>query len=80
MATIVNWCGDEPVTVQAWSAYFGELLGVEAKVEVENVPEGVSRGSVGDTTKRRSITGPCQVEWRDGFRRMAKQLYPERIQ
>ena len=27
-ATIVNWAGDEPVSVQEWSAYFGELLGV----------------------------------------------------
>ena len=27
-ATIVNWGGDEPVSVQEWSAYFGELLGV----------------------------------------------------
>ena len=26
-ATIVNWAGDEPVTVQEWCAYFGELLG-----------------------------------------------------
>ena len=30
-ATIVNWCGDEPVSVQEWSAYFGELLGVSAE-------------------------------------------------
>ena len=79
-ATIVNWCGDQPVTVQEWCAYFGELLGVDAKVEVDPAPEGVSRGSVGDTTKRRSITGPCLVDWKDGFRRMAKQLLPERVQ
>src|SRR5262245_53144513 len=46
-ATIVNWAGDEPVSVQQWSAYFGELLGVEAKVVVEQVP-GASVGSVAD--------------------------------
>ena len=57
-ATIVNWTGDEPVSVQEWCAYFGELLGVEAKVVVEEIP-GASRGSVADHTKRRSITGPC---------------------
>ena len=59
-ATIVNWCGDEPVSVQEYAAYFGELLGVEADVVVEEIP-GASRGSVGDQTKRsvdhRSVSG-----------------------
>jgi nucleoside-diphosphate-sugar epimerase len=77
-ATIVNWCGDDAVSVQEWSAYFGELLGVEAEVVVESVP-GASVGSVGDPTKRISITGPCQVGWRDGFRRVAEHFYPDRV-
>jgi nucleoside-diphosphate-sugar epimerase len=77
-ATIVNWCGDEPVSVQQWSAYFGELLGVEAKVVVEEIP-GASRGSVGDSGKRASLTGPCRVGWRDGFRRVAERRYPDRV-
>ena len=77
-ATIVNWCGDEPVSVQEYSAYFGELLGVEPKVVVEEIP-GASCGSVGDHTKRSAITGPCRVGWRDGFRRVAEHFYPDRI-
>ena len=77
-ATIVNWCGDVVVTVQQWSAYFGALLGVEARVDVEPFP-GASIGSVGDSTKRLSITGPCRVGWRDGFYRMAAQYYPGRV-
>jgi nucleoside-diphosphate-sugar epimerase len=77
-ATIVNWCGDEPVSVQEWSAYFGELLGVDASVAVAEVP-GASIGSVGDHRKRAAITGPCRVGWRDGFRRLAEQLVPDRI-
>jgi nucleoside-diphosphate-sugar epimerase len=77
-ATIVNWAGDEAVSVQEWSAYFGELLGVDADVKVKPVPGG-SRGSVGDHTKRSSITGPCRVGWRDGFRRVAQQCYPDRV-
>jgi nucleoside-diphosphate-sugar epimerase len=75
-ATIVNWCGDEPVSVQEWSAWFGELLGVEAKVAVSEVP-GASIGSVGDHRKRSSITGPCRVGWREGFRRLAEQFHPD---
>lgn len=76
-ATIVNWAGDEPVTVQEWCAYFGELLGVEPAIEVRGIP-GASRGSVGDATLRRSITGPARVHWRDGFRRLVEHFHPER--
>jgi nucleoside-diphosphate-sugar epimerase len=77
-ATIVNWCGDDAVSVQEWTAYFGELLGVDASVDVTPVPCS-SLGSVGDPTRRRSITGPCEVHWRDGFRRMAANAYPDRV-
>jgi nucleoside-diphosphate-sugar epimerase len=75
-ATIVNWCGDDAVSVQQWSAYFGELLGREAKVDVTPIP-GASVGSVGDPTKRIAITGPCRVDWREGFRRVVHELYPD---
>jgi nucleoside-diphosphate-sugar epimerase len=77
-ATIVNWCGDEAVSVQEWSAYFGELLGVDVEIEVTEAP-GASIGSVGDVRKRTSITGPCRVGWRDGFRRLAEQFVPDRV-
>lgn len=77
-ATIVNWAGDDAVSVQQWSAYFGELLGVEPTVVVEPV-SGASVGSVGDPTKRIAITGPCRVGWRDGFRRVAQLFYPDRV-
>jgi nucleoside-diphosphate-sugar epimerase len=77
-ATIVNWGGDEPASVQEYCAYFGELLGVEPEVVVEEIP-GASRGSIGDHTKRSSITGPCRVGWREGFRRVAEHFYPDRV-
>ncbi|HXY26865.1 MAG TPA: NAD(P)-dependent oxidoreductase [Acidimicrobiales bacterium] len=78
-ATIVNWAGDVPVTVQEWSTYFARLLGVTAEVQVQVVP-GASVGSVGDNTKRSSITGPCRVDWREGFRAMAAQYFPDRVE
>ena len=77
-ATIVNWCGDEAVSVQEWSAYMGELLGVEPRIEVQEIP-GASIGAVEDPTKRRAITGPCKVSWKEGVRRMAETLYPDRV-
>ena len=77
-ATVVNFAGDVPVTVAQWSNYFADLLGVQAEVRVEVIP-GASVGSVGDHAKRRSITGPCRVDWRDGFRAMAAHHYPDRV-
>ena len=67
-ATIVNWAGDEGVSVQDYCAYTGELVGKPAQVLVQELP-GTLRGSVADHTKRASFTGPCRVGWREGFRR-----------
>jgi nucleoside-diphosphate-sugar epimerase len=72
-ANIVNWCGDEVVTLQEWCDFVGELTATEPTINMMSFP-GVAPGNVGDPTKRRSITGPCNRDWRDAFRR----LYAER--
>lgn len=77
-ATVVNWGGDDPVSVQQWTTYINELFGTDARVVVEETP-GASIGSVADHTKRAAITGPCRVHWRDGIRRVAERLYPDRV-
>ena len=66
-ATIVNWGGDEAVTVQEWCAYFGELTGHDVPVDVVETP-GTLRGSIADPAARQAITGPCTVRWQDGLR------------
>jgi nucleoside-diphosphate-sugar epimerase len=71
-ATIVNWCGDEPVSAQEWCAELGRLTGRTPNVVVKEVPGGI-RGIVLDTSTRRSITGPCTVTWRDGLRRLVAE-------
>jgi nucleoside-diphosphate-sugar epimerase len=68
-ATVVNWAGDEPVSVQDWCAWFGELLGRPVDVEVRKAP-GTQPSAISDNTRRLSLTGPCTVDWRDGMRRM----------
>jgi nucleoside-diphosphate-sugar epimerase len=75
-ATIVNWGGDEAVSSQQWCAYFGELSGKSPRVSIDPVP-GTQRGVVLDVTKRRSLTGPCRVQWRDGMRAMYESRYPD---
>lgn len=65
-ATIVNWAGDEAVSVQEWAAYMGELLGRPA--EVQSVPAaGTLRGSCADVTSRLAATGPCRIGWHEGI-------------
>jgi nucleoside-diphosphate-sugar epimerase len=77
-ATIVNWGGDELVSIQQWIAYGAELLGVEPRLEVKVQP-GASIGSVADNERRLAITGPCNVHWRDGIRSALAELYPDRV-
>jgi nucleoside-diphosphate-sugar epimerase len=70
-ATIVNWGGDEPVSAQEWCSFLAELTGIAATMVVKEVPGGI-RGIVLDATKRRAITGPSTVTWRDGLRRLVE--------
>ena len=72
-APIVNWAGDEPVTVQEWVAYFGELTGSTPTLNVTPI-DGTSRGSIASSEKRSSFTGPCTVTWKDGLRRVYEEL------
>lgn len=67
---IVNWGGDEAVPAQDWCQLFGELLGVKPDVTVIELP-GTQPGVIADVTRRRAITGPCRVGWREGMNALA---------
>jgi nucleoside-diphosphate-sugar epimerase len=77
-ATVVNWGGDDVVSPQEWCAYFGELTGRTPQVVVREMP-GTHRGSILDPAKRRAITGPCAVSWREGMRAMLAARYPDGV-
>ncbi len=73
-ATIVNWGGDEVVSIEEWCGYLGELTGLAVAFEpTERTIDSVQV----DTTRRRALTGPTTVAWRDGIRRMVQALHPE---
>jgi nucleoside-diphosphate-sugar epimerase len=74
-ATIVNWAGDEAVSVQEWCAHIGRLAGRPAEVVVTPEP-GTLRGSIADVTKRTAITGPCLVGWQEGLARTLRVRHP----
>lgn len=69
-ATIVNWAGDEQVSVQEWAKFMGELVGRPAEVQVVEQP-GTLRGSCADVSGRLAAAGACRIGWRAGLRRLA---------
>lgn len=73
-ANIVNWGGDEAVTVQEWCAMVGEWSGKEVKMVTQPIPNSThTAGS--DQTKRKSITGPSTVPFCEGFKAIYDARY-----
>jgi nucleoside-diphosphate-sugar epimerase len=77
-ATILNWAGDEIVSVQEWCAYAAELAGTRATVGV-GPAHGGPLGAIADVTRRNEITGPCRVSWREGMRATLGARHPELV-
>lgn len=72
-ATIVNWGGDQTVTVAEWTAYMSELTGRPAKIVLREVPGGI-RGMAASNARRLAITGPSGMTWQQGVRRLVESL------
>ncbi len=66
-ATIVNWGGDEEVSIEEWCTYLGDLAGMPAQFEVTEHTIG---GIPTDNARRLELVGPTRVSWKDGMRRM----------
>jgi UDP-glucuronate 4-epimerase len=73
-ARIINWSGQEHVSIEEWCGYLGELIGVEPRFdETTQTIESVMT----DNSKMREIVGPAEVGWKDGLRRMVEDRHPE---
>lgn len=72
-ANIVNWCGDEVVTLRQWCELASELAGTDYALEVNAIP-GTPNGNVGDPSHRRSITGPCKRTFAEAY----AEIYAQR--
>jgi nucleoside-diphosphate-sugar epimerase len=72
--TTVNWGGEEKVSVEAWTAYLGELTGLAPKL----VTSTQTLQSVQLNLERmHELVGSTEVRWKDGFRRMVAALRPD---
>jgi len=73
---VVNWCGDDVVTVEDYCAYMGELIGKEPIFEYT---ASAWCSLVADTTFMHEALGHCDIAWRDGCRMLVEQCYPELV-
>ena len=58
-ATILNWASDEVLSIQEIAARVAERVGATASCQASNAP-GAAKGAVVDTTRVRSVVGPCR--------------------
>jgi len=72
-ATIVNWGGDEAVSIEEWCEYLGELVGRPVQFAVTDQTIG---GIPTDNARRQELAGATRVSWKDGMRRMVAAQTP----
>ena len=75
-AVTVNWGGSEGVSIEEWCGYLAELAGIEAQF----APTTLTIDSVQiDTTRMHELAGRTTVPWREGMKKMAQKLHPDKV-
>jgi nucleoside-diphosphate-sugar epimerase len=70
---VVNWAGDETISIREMMAHISEITGVPVRYEPREV---TLAPKASDNTRRRSLIGPCQVTWHDGVARAIEAHFP----
>jgi UDP-glucuronate 4-epimerase len=73
-ATVINWAGDEVVSIEEWVAYLAELTGLEGKTQAT---DQTLASNVLDLTKMHELVGHSTVPWKEGVRRMVAARRPD---
>ncbi|MHB8219758.1 MAG: NAD-dependent epimerase/dehydratase family protein [Acidimicrobiales bacterium] len=73
-ATVVNWGGDEAVSIEEWCGHLSELTGVPATFQP--TVDTIDSGDL-DLTRMQELVGSTTVDWRDGLRSMVAARHPE---
>jgi len=73
-ATVVNWGGSQPASIEEWCAHIGALTGLEPKLQRT---ENTLRSLPLDLTRMHQLVGETKVHWRDGIRRMLEARAPD---
>jgi nucleoside-diphosphate-sugar epimerase len=75
-ATIVNWGGDQVVSVRAMLDHLSTVTGVKPTFAID---DSSSTLMAFDATKRRQLIGPCQVGWEEGISSAITTRYRDRL-
>jgi nucleoside-diphosphate-sugar epimerase len=65
--TIVNWAGNDPVTMRGLCEYIADIRGLKATFQESPVWFDFTAS---DNTRREQLMGKCTVHWKDGIRRL----------
>ncbi|HYA69237.1 MAG TPA: NAD(P)-dependent oxidoreductase [Acidimicrobiales bacterium] len=73
-ATVVNWGGDDAVSIEEWCGFLSELTGLSTEfAPTEHTIDSVDV----DLTRMHALVGPTTVQWREGLARMVAARHPE---
>lgn len=73
-ATIVNWGGDQVVSIEDWCAYMGELTGLQPRFAPT---EATIAAIIPDLSVLHATGFTCAVDWRSGIGRMVATCRPD---
>lgn len=73
---ITNFSGDDPVSIDEYCIYAGELLGVTPVFKWTHDTYPANRM---DTTRMHEVLGYPEVGWKEGFRRLLEAQFPDQI-
>ncbi|MHB8221204.1 MAG: hypothetical protein ACYDHU_12940 [Acidimicrobiales bacterium] len=73
-ATVVNWGGDQAVSIEEWCGYLGQLTGLEPRFRP--TADTIDSGDL-DLTRLHRLVGRSGVDWRQGMRAMVEARHPE---
>lgn len=71
---VVNWCGEETVSVEDYCTYMGQLID---KKPIFTYTTQAWKSLVPDTSLMHETLGYGQVKWQDGCRALVEQCYPQ---
>jgi UDP-glucuronate 4-epimerase len=72
----VNFAGDDPVSIEDYCRYTGRLLGVEPTFRYTDETYPANQM---DTSLMHQVLGTCEVGWREGFRRLVEECFPDHL-
>jgi len=73
--TIVNWAGDEPISVERLTPWLARVMGKPYSFVESREATAYPRAT--DNRRRVAMVGPCTVRWQDGFRALIRHRYPD---